>query len=40
MKAHALTPENIAVARSNAESEMRKMLHAMGFQNVRIMYNE
>lgn len=40
MKAHALTPENMATARSNAESEMRKLLHAMGFRNVRIMYDE
>lgn len=40
MKAQALTPQNLATARENAEAQVRKLLLAMGFPHVVISFRE
>jgi len=36
MRQVALSPQNIASAQKNADAQLRKMLTAMGFNNITI----
>ena len=40
MLAHGLTQENLSNARQNAETQLRRMMKAMGYQNVDIRFEE
>ena len=40
MLAHGLTQENLSNAQQNAETQLRRMMKAMGYQNVDIRFEE
>lgn len=40
MLAHGLTPENLRSAEQNADSQLRQMLKAMGYQNIIIRFED
>ena len=40
MKAHCLTPDNLQTAETNAYEGFRKLLRAMGFQNIEITFEK
>ena len=40
MLAHGLTPENLHSAEQNADTQLRQMLRAMGYQNIIIKFEE
>ena len=40
MMAHGLTPENLRNAEQNADDQLRRMLKAMGYQNVVIRFED
>jgi len=40
MKAHALTPQNLRSAQDNADAQVCKLLHAMGFAHVSVEFRE
>jgi hypothetical protein len=39
MLRHALTPANIKAAQNNADAQMRRMMTAMGYNNITIEWN-
>ena len=40
MKAHALTPQNLQTAADNADAQLRRMMQAMGYNNIFIRWND
>ena len=40
MLAHGLTPENLRHAEQNADTQLRQMMKAMGFQNIIIKFED
>ena len=40
MLAHGLTPENLRSAEQNADTQLRQMLKAMGYQNIVIRFED
>ena len=40
MMSHALTKENLKAAEANAEYEMRRMMSAMGFNNITVKFEK
>lgn len=40
MLAHGLTPENLRNAQQNADEQLRRMMKAMGYQNVVIKFED
>ena len=40
MKAHALTPQNLQTAADNADAQLRRMMQAMGSNNIFIRWND
>lgn len=40
MMAHGLTPENLRNAEQNADDQLRRMLKAMGYQNIVIRFED
>ena len=40
MLAHGLTPENLRNAEQNADTQLRQMLKAMGYQNIVIKFED
>lgn len=40
MLAHGLTPENLRHAEQNADTQLRQMVKAMGFQNIIIKFED
>ncbi|MBR1934108.1 MAG: DUF4230 domain-containing protein [Prevotella sp.] len=38
MRAHALTPQNLKTAEANAEEQVRKLMHTMGYNEVIISF--
>lgn len=40
MKLHCLTRENIVTAQANAEVQMRQMLRGLGYEKVKIVFQE
>ena len=40
MRLHAMTPQNITIARNNADAQLRQMFRAMGFKQIKIRWAE
>jgi len=40
MLSHALTPQNLETAKDNADIQLRRMMRAMGYNNIFIRWNE
>ena len=40
MKAHCLTKENLQAAKANGEEQMRNMMRAMGYKNIKITWKD
>ena len=38
MKAHCLTPQNLKSAENNADTQFRRMMKAMGYNNITIRF--
>ena len=40
MMSHALTKENLKTAEANAEHEVRRMMSAMGYNNITVKFDK